>query len=104
MSNVQIPNLPVAIALNGTEALEAVQSGTSVQTTVDKIAQYTNTYYSGQVNSLTIGPNGPTITAGVGVPVSIAPKGSIYICTNGAIGSTLYVSQGGGAWNAVAGV
>lgn len=47
MSNVQIPNLPVAIALNGTEALEAVQSGTSVQTTVAGIAQYSYSYYPG---------------------------------------------------------
>lgn len=47
MSNVQIPNLPVAIALNGTEALEAVQSGTSVQTTVAKIVQYSYAYYPG---------------------------------------------------------
>ena len=47
MSNVQIPNLPVAIALNGTEALEAVQSGTSVQTTVAGIAQYSYAYYHG---------------------------------------------------------
>ena len=47
MSNVQIPNLPVAIALNGTEALEAVQSGTSVQTTVSNIAQYSYAYYPG---------------------------------------------------------
>ena len=47
MSNVQIPNLPVAIALNGTEALEAVQSGTSVQTTVSQIAQYSYAYYPG---------------------------------------------------------
>ena len=47
MSNVQIPNLPVAIALNGTEALEAVQSGTSVQTTVAGIAQYSYAYYPG---------------------------------------------------------
>ena len=47
MSNIQIPNLPVAIALNGTEALEAVQSGTSVQTTVAGIAQYSYAYYPG---------------------------------------------------------
>lgn len=31
MSNVQIPSLPVAISLNGTEQLEAVQNGSSVQ-------------------------------------------------------------------------
>jgi hypothetical protein len=47
VSNIQIPNLPVAIALNGTEALEAVQSGASVQTTVAGIAQYSYAYYPG---------------------------------------------------------
>lgn len=156
MSNVQIPNLPVAIALNGTEALEAVQSGTSVQTTVAGIAQYSYAYYPGfyisqlpaasSVNSTDIfpvvqgstGPNtgttykatvaqlftsptftgtttapafiltsgGPRIVPGTGVPSAllVLTKGSLYLRTDGAVGSTLYVSQGGGTWNAVAGV
>ena len=38
MSNVQIPNLPVAVSLNGTEQLEAVQAGTSVRVTASQIA------------------------------------------------------------------
>lgn len=38
MSSVQIPNLPVAIALNGTEQIEAVQAGTSVRITASQIA------------------------------------------------------------------
>ena len=42
MSNVQIPNLPVAIALNGTEQIESVQSGVSVRLTTAQIASYTN--------------------------------------------------------------
>jgi hypothetical protein len=45
MSNAQIPNLPVAIALNGTEQLEAVQSGTSKQITTLQIGQYVATQY-----------------------------------------------------------
>lgn len=36
--NIQIPNLPAAIALNGTEQLEAVQAGTSVRVTTGQIA------------------------------------------------------------------
>lgn len=41
MTNViQIPQLPAAIALNGTEAFEAVQAGTSVQVSVAQIANY----------------------------------------------------------------
>lgn len=47
MAQIQIPNLPVAIALNGTEQLEAVQAGTSVRVTTQQIANLspTPTYY-----------------------------------------------------------
>lgn len=45
MTNIQIPNLPAASALDGTEELEAVQAGTSVRTTVDDIGQYVATTY-----------------------------------------------------------
>lgn len=38
MATVQIPNLGVAISLNGTEELEIVQSGVSRRTTVQQIA------------------------------------------------------------------
>lgn len=38
MANVQIPNLPVAISLNGAEQVEVVQAGTSVRTTTGQIA------------------------------------------------------------------
>ena len=47
---------------------------------------------------------GPNIITGAGVPGFTEPKGSIYLRTGGGVGSTLYVSQGGGTWNAVAGV
>lgn len=41
MTNViQITQLPVAIALNGTESFEAVQAGTSVQVSTQQIANY----------------------------------------------------------------
>ena len=45
MSNVQIPNLPAAIALNGNEQMEAVQAGTSVRITTAQVAQYTSVAY-----------------------------------------------------------
>ena len=48
--------------------------------------------------------SGPTITTGAGAPVATQPQGSIYLRTAGGVGSTLYVTQGGGVWNAVAGV
>lgn len=46
----------------------------------------------------------PTWTKGTGAPASTQPKGSIFSRTDGGVGSTLYVSQGGGTWNPVAGV
>jgi len=50
MSNIQIPNLPPAIALTGTEQLEAVQAGTSVRVTVSQLESYflTNTMVVGE--------------------------------------------------------
>ena len=54
--------------------------------------------------SYIISAAGPTITSGSGVPGSTQPKGSLYTRTAGGVGSTLYVSQGGGTWNPVAGV
>ena len=48
MSNTTIPQLPIAISLNGDEQLEIVQAGTSRRTT------------TGEVAALNIGPTGPT--------------------------------------------
>ena len=50
------------------------------------------------------GNAGPSWTSGSAVPAATQPKGSLYTRTGGAVGSTLYVSQGAGTWNAVAGV
>jgi len=58
MSNQQIPNLPAAISLNGSEELEAVQGGTSVRVT------------AAQISGLTPGPTGPT-----GAPGMTGPTG-----------------------------
>jgi len=53
-------------------------------------------------SSIIMGASGPTITTGAGVPGTTTPRGSLYLRTGGGIGTTLYVSQGGGVWNAVA--
>lgn len=37
-SNIQIPNLPVAVSLSGAEQVEIVQAGTSCRTTTQAIA------------------------------------------------------------------
>jgi len=44
MAVSQIPNLPPAISLNGTEQVEAVQSGTSVRITTRQIANLAENY------------------------------------------------------------
>jgi hypothetical protein len=54
--------------------------------------------------NLAIGSSGPTIRSGTGAATGTQPKGSLWLRTDGAAGTTLYVSQGGGTWNPVAGV
>jgi|KBSMisStandDraft_5_1062788.scaffolds.fasta_scaffold00041_47 hypothetical protein len=54
---------------------------------------------------ISVGVTGaPDWTSGVGAPVAVKPIGSLYSDTAGAIGSTLFVSRGGGTWLPVAGV
>lgn len=56
------------------------------------------------LNVRTGSATGPTWTTGAGAPSSTQPIGSLYSNTSGASGARLYVSAGGGTWNAVAGV
>ena len=53
---------------------------------------------------IVVNTSGPTIRSGTGAATGTQPKGSLWLRTDGAAGSTIYVSQGAGAWNAVAGV
>lgn len=53
---------------------------------------------------LTVGSGAATVNSGTGAPTATRPVGSLYLRTDGASGSRLYVSAGGGTWNAVAGV
>ena len=43
-TGVQIPNLPAAIALTGTEQIEVVQSGVSSRATLVQVATYSQAY------------------------------------------------------------
>jgi hypothetical protein len=45
--------------------------------------------------------SGPTWSAGVGAPGTTQPIGSLYSRMDGSVGSTIYVSQGSGVWNAI---
>jgi hypothetical protein len=60
-SNIQIPNLGVAVGLNGQEQIEVVQAGVSKRTTTQDIAnlaQIANapTYTTAQKNALAANP------------------------------------------------
>lgn len=80
MANTTIPNLPSAVALNGTEQLPAVQAGTSVRVMISQIALYTQsilpipgvTTFSAGTTGL--GPsspsNGNVVLGGVLLPAS----------------------------------
>ena len=59
MANVQIPNLPVATALNGTEQLEAVQAGVSVRVSASQIAGLQAGPTGGEGPQGVTGPTGP---------------------------------------------
>ena len=81
MSNVQIPNLPVASALGGTEQLEGVQTGTSVRLSISQIATYVNaTYPAPGISSVTAtSPLNSTTVSGA-VTISL-PAGSVTNAT-----------------------
>jgi hypothetical protein len=69
-------------------------------------------FYVGTTHVAQIGPagistgvlGGPAWSSGTGAPAATAQIGSLYSRVDGAVGSTLYVSRGGGTWAAVAGV
>ena len=52
MANIQIPNLPAVIALNGLEQLEIVQDGVSGRTTTQAIANLSAIYYQPQLAAI----------------------------------------------------
>jgi hypothetical protein len=47
---------------------------------------------------------GVTWTSGAAAPTSTQPIGSLYSRTGGAVGATIYISRGGGAWLPIPGV
>jgi hypothetical protein len=67
MSAIQIPNLPAAIALNGDEQLEAVQSGVSVRVTAAQIATLAEPF-SGSPLTVPMGGTGLSAGTSGGLP------------------------------------
>jgi hypothetical protein len=66
MSNVQIPNLPAATGLSGSEQYEGVQAGTSVRISTSQIAAYINAAY----------PAPGIATVSGSAPISVSTVGS----------------------------
>jgi hypothetical protein len=76
----------------------------STQGTINATTSGFNNLASGVAISAAGASNGPCIVSGSGVPSAAFPKGSVYLNLTGGVGTHLYVSNGGGTWNAVAGV
>ena len=70
MANVTIANLPSAIALNGTEQIPAVQSGTTVRLTAAQLAAYAQSTFGG-VSSFSAGS--------IGLSPSVPSTGAISL-------------------------
>ena len=96
-------HLPPTITSSGATATfrEAVFNVTMTATQAPLLL---NAGSSTQVDSLTVNASGPTLRSGTGAATGTQPRGSMWMRTDGGVGTTLYVSQGGGTWNAVAGV
>lgn len=82
MSNVQIPNLPVATSLGGSEEMEAVQGGTSVRTTVEQIGVYVNsTYPAPGISSVTASApiSASTVSGAVSLSLNLQGVTNAYL-------------------------
>lgn len=53
-------------------------------------------------NNTSINANNPVILSGAGAPSATYPNGSLWLRTDGAANTRLYVSEGGGTWAAIA--
>ena len=86
MAYKQIPNLPAAIALNGTEELEAVQAGTSVRTTTGQIASLAGPAPTVLLNVPPGTVLGRFVGAGTGIaqnlPIAVDASGNVGIGTS----------------------
>jgi len=86
MANTTITNLPLAIALTGTEQMPAVQSTTTVRLTVSQIATYTSSTMAAPVVTI-----GGTVSGGT-------PGNGLYVSSSGTLADFPY---GAGIFNAI---
>ena len=87
---------------SGTPNYMAIASGataimTATATTTTPVVEFPGA-------SIAIGASGPNIKAGTGAATGTQPAGSLWLRTDGAAGTRIYVSQGAGSWLAIAGV
>lgn len=92
---------PPFISCSGEKSIKALFAVTMTETQQPLLL---NAGSSVQVDSLTVLAGGITFRSGTGAASGTQPKGSVWMRTDGGVGTTMYVSQGGGTWNAVAGV
>ncbi|UQN68265.1 hypothetical protein L0Z11_11270 [Burkholderia multivorans] len=115
-------NIVAGISLDGTNGVTILSNAFDVKGGIDlsfantvNRTQFGNTSTQSGSNAVEnisqqkiIAPNfvvgALTITSGVGVPTANLPSGSVYMRNDGGTGGHLYVSAGGGVWNAVPGV
>ena len=66
------------------------------------VASVLGSYQPAYFDKITLGTTGgPTVSTGTGAPTAVEPIASLYMRQDGIGGATLYISQGGGLWNAV---
>jgi len=102
-TNIQIPNLPAVISLNGTEQMEVVQSGVSRRATTQQIADLQGVGPTGPTGSL--GPTGPTGVGPTGATGPTGPTGaagnstSLFLFQANTVATSGYPGDGYILWN-----
>lgn len=94
MANVQIPNLPAAIAITGTEQLEAVQGGVSVRLTSAQIAALASPYLG---NPLSVGLGGTGLSGGTSGGLLYFDSASSLASSSALTANALMIGGGAGA-------
>ncbi len=101
MAVVQIPNLPAAIALSGTEQLEIVQAGVSCRTTTQAVANLPSTpltalkTYGSFISSVTQTNTGPTAVRLMYFDTTPVASSGVTLASNGTNLSRMTVAYTG---------
>lgn len=98
MAVQQIPNLPAAIALTGTEQLEVVQAGVSCRTTTQAVANLQSSSlkaYGSFISSVTQTNTGPAATRLMYFDVAPVASSGVTLASNGTDLSRMTVANTG---------